>query len=132
MRCSLAWIALGAALSSAAFLGARYIPSGDADAGAVEKPYLMIWDDSQVEYGPEDMTAEARELPARRSIRLAHQCGAKKITNRPPAGPDDFAAIYIPAGFEDQAVVGCIEWHKERDGIESRNIWLTDTQLIWR
>lgn len=127
----LAWMALGAALSSAAFLGARYFPIGDADAGAVEKPYLMIWDDSKVEYGPEDMTAEAQKLPARRSIRLAHQCGAKTITNSPAKGPDDYDSIFIPAGLEDEAVTTCIQLHEERDGIEFRNIWLTDKQLIF-
>jgi len=94
------------------------------------KPYLIVWDNPSMPYSAEDRAVTDRELGAKRSARIAYQCGAKSMTHR-PATSDGKASITIKADASNGPVINCVQLHAEKREIDVRFVWLTDRELIF-
>ena len=104
----------------------RLIPM---EAGSDRKPYFIL-NDTQLPYSAIDQVVEASKLDAKRSVRIAHECGARAITNRPPS-VDSRAVITVEAGFDQRRVTDCIQSHAAKGEVEFRYVWLTNREKIF-
>ncbi len=93
------------------------------------KPYLIL-NDTEMPYAAVDELRKANDLPAKRSVRVAYECGAKSMTQR-LATIHSLAAIIVPAGYDDREVNDCIQGHVNKGEVTFRYYWLTNRELIY-
>ena len=119
-------MASGAGMGALASLIAHLAPT---ETGPDRKPYFIL-NDGQMPYAAVDELGEANDLPAKRSVRIAHECGARSVTSI-LASLHSPAEIIIAAGYDDQNVTDCIQSHANKGEVTYRYVWLTNRELIY-